>query len=87
MVGISGRGPLIDGGTVYVPENGTNAPTGEWIIEGHGVDPDIEVDNDPAALIAGGDPQLERGVKEVLAKMAAEPRHLPSRPADPVKTK
>ncbi|MHB8080411.1 MAG: S41 family peptidase, partial [Candidatus Krumholzibacteriia bacterium] len=87
VVGISGRGPLIDGGRVFVPENGTNSPTGEWIIEGHGVDPDIEVENDPASLIAGGDPQLERGVKELLAKMAAEPRHLPSRPADPVKTK
>jgi tricorn protease len=87
VVGISGRGPLIDGGQVYVPENGTNSPTGEWIIEGHGVDPDLEVENDPASLIAGGDPQLERGVKELLAKLAAEPRRLPSRPADPVKTR
>lgn len=87
VVGISGRGPLIDGGQVFVPQRGTNAPTGEWVIEGHGVDPDIEVDNDPASVIAGRDPQLERGVAEVLKAMAAQPMKLPTRPPDPVKTK
>lgn len=87
VVGISGRGPLIDGGQVFVPQRGTNAPTGEWVIEGHGVDPDIEVENDPASVIAGKDPQLERGVQEVLKAMAAQPMKLPTRPPDPVKTK
>ena len=86
VVGISGRGPLIDGGQVFVPEAGTNDPDGEYIIEGHGVDPDIEVENDPKSVLAGRDPQLERGVEEVLKAMAAEPRKLPERPADPVKT-
>ena len=86
VVGISGRGPLIDGGQVFVPESATNDVDGEYIIEGHGVVPDIEVENDPKSVIAGGDPQLERGVAEVLAAMAAEPRQLPGRPADPVKT-
>lgn len=87
VVGISGRGPLIDGGQVFVPQRGTNAPTGEWVIEGHGVDPDIEVENDPASVIAGGDPQLERGVAEVLKAMAEQPMRLPTRPPDPVKTR
>ncbi|NCO69254.1 MAG: peptidase S41, partial [Acidobacteria bacterium] len=87
VVGISGRGPLIDGGRVFVPLSGTNAPTGEWIIEGHGVDPDIEVENDPASVIAGHDTQLERGVAEVEKAMAAQPLKLPTRPKDPVKTK
>jgi len=87
VVGISGRGPLIDGGEVFVPLNGTNAPTGEWVIEGHGVDPDIVVENDPASVIAGRDPQLERGVTEVLKAMAAQPMKLPTRPPDPVKTR
>lgn len=87
VVGISSRGPLLDGGQVFVPLRGTNAPTGEWVIEGYGVDPDIEVDNDPASVIAGRDPQLERGVEEVLKAMAAKPMRLPSRPPDPVKTK
>ncbi len=85
VVGISGRGPLLDGGTVYVPLAGTNAPDGSWIIEGHGVDPDIEVENDPASVIAGRDPQLERAIEEVMKRIEEEPRRLPERPADPVK--
>ncbi|MFQ5349412.1 MAG: S41 family peptidase, partial [Thermoanaerobaculia bacterium] len=86
VVGITNRGTLIDGGTVYVPEFGTNAVDGSWIIEGYGVDPDIEVEFDAADFLAGRDPQLERGIAEVLRKMEEEPRELPSRPADPVKT-
>ena len=86
VVGISGTGPLLDGGTVFVPQQGTNDVDGSWVIEGHGVDPDIEVANDPASVIAGQDPQLERAIAEVLRAMAEEPRKLPSRPADPVKT-
>lgn len=86
VVGISGRGPLLDGGTVYVPLSATNGPDGKWIIEGHGVDPDIEVENDPKSVIDGHDPQLERAIKEVLQRMKEEPKRLPKRPADPVKT-
>jgi tricorn protease len=77
---------LIDGGAVFVPRSATNDRNGEYIIEGIGVPPDIEVTNDPASVIAGEDKQLERGVAEVLKAMAAEPRGLPTRPADPVKT-
>jgi len=87
--GVVGGGnlPLIDGGSVFVPRSGTNAPTGEWIIEGEGVTPDIEVENDPASMLAGHDLQLERGVQEVLKRMAEKPMALPKRPADPIKTK
>jgi tricorn protease len=85
VTGITDRGPLIDGGTIYVPEFGTNDVDGSWIIEGEGVPPDIEVENDPHSVIEGKDPQLERGIEEVLKMMAAEPRHLPERPAPPVK--
>ena len=86
VVGITNRGTLIDGGLVYVPEIATNDVDGEYVIEGHGVDPDIEVENDPKSVLAGRDPQLERGVEEVLQAMAANPLKLPERPADPVKT-
>jgi tricorn protease len=86
VVGISGTGPLLDGGTVFVPQQATNDVDGSYIIEGHGVDPDIEVDNDPASVIAGRDPQLDRAIAEVLAAIEREPRTLPTRPADPVKT-
>lgn len=86
VVGITNHGPLIDGGSVNVPEFGTNGVDGSWVIEGRGVDPDIEVTNDPKSLLAGRDPQLERAVEEILAAMKREPRKLPARPADPVKT-
>jgi tricorn protease len=86
VVGITNRGPLIDGGSVFVPEFGTNALDGSWVIEGHGVDPDIVVDNDATSLLAGRDPQLERGVAEVLAAIEADPKRLPERPEPPVKT-
>jgi tricorn protease len=87
VVGISGHGPLLDGGRVYVPEGGTNDVAGRWVIEGHGVDPDIVVENDPGSVIEGKDPQLERGIAELLKLMDAAPVPLPPRPADPIKTK
>lgn len=86
VVGISGGVPLIDGGQVNVPEFGGVSREGKWIIEGHGVDPDIEVENDPKSVIAGRDPQLERGVAEVMKKIKESPMKMPKRPADPVKT-
>ena len=85
VVGITNRGQLIDGGVVNVPEFGFTNKAGEWIIEGYGVDPDIEVDNDPQSVIAGKDPQLERAISEVMAKLKS-PVKLPPKPAPPVKT-
>ncbi|HEX7771963.1 MAG TPA: S41 family peptidase, partial [Pyrinomonadaceae bacterium] len=85
VVGITNRGQLIDGGVVNVPEFGFANKTGEWIIEGYGVDPDFEVDNDPQSVIAGKDPQLERAIAEVMAKLK-QPVKLPPKPAPPVKT-
>jgi tricorn protease len=87
VIGITDRGTLIDGGTVNVPEFGFTSVKGEWIIEGHGVEPDIEVDQDPIAVLQGKDPQLERAVQEVMKSMAANPKALPNRPAAPVKVK
>jgi tricorn protease len=87
VVGISNRGGLIDGGGVSVPEFGMANLEGKWVIEGYGVDPDIEVENDPKSVIAGGDPQLERAVQEVMKKIASNPSKLPARPPAPVKNK
>lgn len=84
VVGISNRGTLMDGGIVNVPQSALANPKGEYIIEGYGVDPDIEVDNDPKSVLAGRDPQLERAVAEVMKKLTM-PVRLPGRPADPVK--
>lgn len=86
VVGITSRGALMDGGTVFVPEAGYASSTGEWIIEGHGVDPDIEVDNDPKSVLDGRDPQLERAVAEIMKKLATSPVKLPAKPMGPIKT-
>jgi tricorn protease len=86
VVGIAGRGPLLDGGTVFVPEFATGSVAGQFVIEGHGVDPDIVVENDPADIIAGRDAQLDRAIAEVTKALQANPKTLPSRPPDPIKT-
>jgi len=83
VTGITSHGPLIDGGQVNVPEFGFTSVDGKWIIEGHGVDPDIEVQNDPKSVIEGRDPQLERGVQEILKLIQEHPKHLPARPTPP----
>ena len=85
IIGITSRGPLLDGGDVFVPEFGNASADGNWFIEGEGVSPDIEVDNDPLDLIEGRDAQLERGIAEVLQKLP-DSSGLPPRPADPIKT-
>jgi tricorn protease len=85
VVGITNRGVLIDGGGVSVPEFGLANTHGEWIIEGYGVDPDIEIDNDPKSVLAGRDPQLDRAITEIMAKLK-QPTRLPGKPAPPVKT-
>jgi len=85
VVGISGHGPMIDGGQIFVPESGFVSMKGEWIIEGHGVDPDIVVENDVQSVLDGKDPQLERGVAEVMKKLQESPKAYPKRPAAPVR--
>ena len=83
LVGISGNPQLIDGG-------GTSAPTfaffetdGTWGVEGHGVDPDIEVIDDPALMVDGGDPQLDAAISHLTDEMQKNPHTPPKRPAYP----
>ena len=54
-------------------------PKGEWFAEGHGVEPDIPVEEDPAQLAKGSDPQLERAIQEVMKRIASQPK-APARP-------
>ena len=86
VVGINDYGPMIDGGHIFVPEAGSVSLDGKWIIEGHGVDPDIVVENDVRSVLAGNDPQLERGVAEVMKKIQEDPKAFPKRPASPIRT-
>jgi tricorn protease len=87
VIGIGSHGPLIDGGVIFVPEFAFADEKGQWAIEGRGVDPDIVVENDPKSVIEGRDPQLERGVEEVMKMIREKPKKLPARPPDPIKTK
>jgi tricorn protease len=73
LIGITGTPPLVDGGSITVPTFGIYDRTGKWIIEGYGVDPDIEVIDHPGAMAKGGDPQLERAVAEVLKSLKQNP--------------
>ncbi|MCX8108286.1 MAG: PDZ domain-containing protein [Verrucomicrobiae bacterium] len=83
LIGMTGVPQLIDGGTVTVPTFGIYSTNGQWIIEGYGVDPDIEVVDDPAAMARGEDPQLERAVKEVLKMLSENPPPQPRKPPYP----
>jgi tricorn protease len=85
VVGIRGYSPLVDGGYVTRPEFGTYGLDNQWIIEGHGVDPDIEVDNRDDLVVKGQDPQLEKGIEVVLAEMRKSPKTLPPVPPPPTK--
>ena len=86
IIGITNLGPLMDGGTVYVPQFATATAEGQWAIEGVGVEPDIEVDNPPEAVLRGEDPQLQRAIEEAVQRLRTQPGTLPPRPADPEKT-
>ena len=80
---MTGTPPLVDGGSVTVPTFGIFSKDGDWIIEGYGVDPDIEVVDDPARMARGEDPQLERAIAEVLEQLNASPQQEPDKPDYP----
>jgi tricorn protease-like protein/C-terminal processing protease CtpA/Prc len=83
LVGISGNPGLIDGGAITVPTFGFYKTNGTWGVEGHGVDPDIEVVDDPAKMQDGGDPQLDRAIDEMTKAVKDHPYTPPKRPASP----
>ena len=86
IIGITNRGQLLDGGTVNVPEFGNTEPGPKWTIEGYGVDPDIEVDNDLASVLRGEDKQLQKAVDVLLEQIKNDPPTVPTAPPAPVKT-
>jgi tricorn protease len=73
LIGITGAPELVDNGGVTVPAFGIYDMNGNWIIEGEGVSPDIEVVDDPAEFARGIDPQLERAIAEVQKDLRAHP--------------
>ncbi|MDQ7012647.1 MAG: S41 family peptidase [Planctomycetota bacterium] len=83
LVGISGVPGLIDGGYTAVPTFGFYETDGTWGIEGHGVDPDIEIIDDPSLLARGTDPQLDAAIDLMLNEIRTKGYHPANRPADP----
>jgi len=76
---------LADRGIATAAEIGVYGPEGEWLIEGHGVDPDIVVDNLPRATFEGADAQLEAAVKHLQQEIQKKPVDVPPPPAYPTK--
>ena len=88
VVGIRGPLPTIDGGYLYKPEFASySAEKSEWIIEGHGVDPDIVVENDPYKEYMGEDAQLKKAVEVLLQELKNMPKNkVPPIPPAPDKS-
>ena len=86
VVGIRGSLPLLDGGFLNKPEFAPYDKNGKgWIIEGHGVEPDIVVDNDPAREFAGIDDQLNKAIEVILEELKTKAKELPPVPPYPIK--
>ncbi|MDP9097583.1 MAG: PDZ domain-containing protein [Verrucomicrobiota bacterium] len=84
VVGIRNPLPLTDGGQLFRPEFAPYSKDGkEWVIEGHGVDPDIVVDNDPTKEFRGEDEQLNRAIEEIQKDMKTKGYVLPPVPPYP----
>ncbi|MFN7589035.1 MAG: PDZ domain-containing protein, partial [Planctomycetota bacterium] len=86
LVGYSGVATLVDNGAVAVPSFAFYETDGTWGVEGHGVDPDIEVLDDPALMRDGGDPQLEKAVAVLLQELATKPHRPVPKPKGPVRS-
>jgi tricorn protease len=76
---------LLDNGIATAAENGVFGPEGHWLIEGHGVDPDMVVDNLPRATFDGKDEQLDAAIRYLEERIRAEPLKELSPPAFPRK--
>jgi tricorn protease len=88
-IGIEPHQDLVDGGTVTPPQFGLHDLHGKWIIEGRGVEPHLEVQNQPAAVVAGRDDQLDRAIGHLLGRLKDEGERwrIPTVPDYPDKSK
>lgn len=81
LIGPASGHQLIDGGVVVVPPCRLYGPDGKWFAEGRGVEPDIQVVEDPTSMARGVDVQLERAIQEVEKRLLE--KGAPQRPARP----
>ena len=85
LVGILGFPMLMDGAVVTAPNLGFWTPEEGFGVENVGVPPDVEVEQTPADVIAGKDPQLEKAIAIVMEELKKNPPVKPKRPAMPVR--
>ncbi len=86
VVGIRGSLPIVDGGYLNRPEFARYDVNGkQWEIEGHGVDPDIVIDNDPYKTFMGEDQQLDKAIEVIKDQMKGKSYKEPAPPAYPKK--
>ena len=74
---------LVDGGMVTAPRYAIYGLKGEWEVEGHGIPPDVEVEELPKDIAAGHDVQLEKAVSVVMEQLKEHPVTMPPIPAYP----
>ncbi len=87
VVGIEPHQGFVDGGGTTPPQFGLLGTDRNWIVEGHGVEPDVEVQNMPGDVLRGEDTQLQAAIRMLMEQIAAQPAGLPEIPAYPVKNK
>src|SRR5262249_29147163 len=87
LVGTLGFPGLMDGGGVTAPNLAFWAPEEGFGVENVGVPPDVEVEQLPADVIAGKDPQLEKAIEVVLKELEKNPTTKPKRPPYPDRAK
>jgi len=85
LVGILNGQTTIDNGRVEQSNNAFYGREGKWIVENHGADPDILIDNDPGSSVAGRDLQLEKAIEVILDRIQKNPLKFPERPPYPKK--
>ena len=73
LVGISGNADFVDGGSISVPQFGIYDKNSQWVVEGVGVSPDIEVVDRPEQLAKGEDPGLVKAVDVLLQELKEHP--------------
>jgi tricorn protease len=83
---LSGVNTLSDGGIARAPMMGVYGPEGKWLIEGHGFEPDIVVENLPHTTFKGEDAQLNAAIEYLLRSIADDPREVPPVPPYPDKS-
>jgi len=73
-------------GTITAPDLAIWSEEG-WVVENVGVPPDVEVEQWPADVIAGRDPQLEKAIAILVEQLNKNPPQPAKRPPYPVRVR